>query len=439
MYKIDSVEAVRGYGESKIGGRPENQDAYGFADTPLGLVITVCDGMGGMQGGSTASAIAVRTIVDDVVKASKDDDPADVIKRAVIHANAEIMDASENNPSLAGMGTTATVLIINKNAAWIGHVGDSRVYQLRNGRKVYRTFDDSLVFTYVKNKIMTEEEARNSANSNVILKALGVSRELDFEVTKHAYLKNDRFILCTDGYWGNMPEIQFLKLVRKKGNVRDIIKDATSQIENAGMLDKNGHFDNLTVAMIDTTCSSSYKDKSLLRLYAGFAAALLAILLLVCGIVWYVNRQPADQGGSTPPDVPAQVDSSQVQNNQDESLGAESAHKDSSESTPATKLKTEVEQHHEQKTDDTDETGNHEQKNDDDLNRGNRFEEEPGDDVTDDEYTEIVYVVKANDNLGRIAREFHVSKDDLMTWNNIKNENKIYKGQKLTIKTKNPR
>ena len=72
------------------------------------------------------------------------------------------------------MGTTVTALLIGRSYALVAHVGDSRIYQLRKGKKVYRSFDHSMVFEMVRKKVITEEQARLSAQSNIIMKALGI-------------------------------------------------------------------------------------------------------------------------------------------------------------------------------------------------------------------------------------------------------------------------
>lgn len=87
------------------------------------------------------------------------------------------------------MGTTVTVLLINEEKATVAYVGDSRIYQIRKGRKIFRTFDHSMVFRMVKKKIITEEQARLSAQSNIILRAVGLKPDLDVDVFDLPYDK----------------------------------------------------------------------------------------------------------------------------------------------------------------------------------------------------------------------------------------------------------
>ena len=100
------------------------------------------------------------------------------------------------------MGSTCTVLLINDTSAIVAHVGDSRVYQIRGRNKIFRTFDHSMVFDLVKQKVITEEQARLSAQSNVITRALGIKPDIEVDVVELPYDAGDRFILTTDGIHG---------------------------------------------------------------------------------------------------------------------------------------------------------------------------------------------------------------------------------------------
>ena len=189
MELIKSEFSLRGVIESRIGGRDENQDSCGYKDTPIGTAVVVCDGMGGMQGGKYASMIAVDTIINYLMNQTAPCDTAAVLQEAIQQANATIIQVGMENPHLYGMGTTVTALILDKHCATIAYVGDSRVYQLRNKKKVFRTFDHSMVFEMVKGGVMSEEEARCSGQSNVILRALGIGPEVKADIYKVPYLE----------------------------------------------------------------------------------------------------------------------------------------------------------------------------------------------------------------------------------------------------------
>lgn len=281
LHKIDTKLPFTGYGESRQGGRNENQDSFGYTDTRFGLLVTVCDGMGGGPGGKTASNIAVKEIVNGVMEANDDETPSNALLKAIHRANLAILAAVEENPKLKGMGTTCTALLINKDSAVIAHVGDSRVYQLRHHHKVFRTFDHSLVFGLVKEKVITEEQARLSDQSNIITRALGLDAKLEIDITERAYEKGDRFMLCTDGIHGTMPEKELIEKATKSKNVGQTVDDIATYVDGEGRRNGCGH-DNLTLAIIETQNNSILKEKMSTQnkiILVGIAALLVASLV----------------------------------------------------------------------------------------------------------------------------------------------------------------
>ncbi|MBK6344995.1 MAG: serine/threonine-protein phosphatase [Bacteroidales bacterium] len=161
--------------QSLIGGRTENQDFYGSVQTQYGELIIVCDGMGGHNGGRHAAETAVRIIIEEVSNC-RASNPVNALNDAIIEANTVIWEESQADKSLKGMGTTVVALLITPEKAMSFHVGDSRVYQLWEGKIIFRTFDHSHVFEMVKAGLITEEQARISEKSNII--ARGVFGEL---------------------------------------------------------------------------------------------------------------------------------------------------------------------------------------------------------------------------------------------------------------------
>lgn len=251
---------VSAFAESRIGGRPENQDSYGWQENPRGYLVTVCDGMGGGPGGKTASTIAVKEILRSVAEASDDEEIPNILKKAIRNANLSILQAGSNHPNLKGMGSTATVLWVTPYAAYAAHVGDSRIYQLRGHRKVFRTFDHSMVFDMVGQGVITEEQARLSAQSNVITRALGIKPDVEVDVVELPYCRGDRFVLCTDGIHGTMPEQDLLRLLtNQRPTLGALTDDVATSIDNQGRSKGGGH-DNLTIAMVETKANSKLKQ-----------------------------------------------------------------------------------------------------------------------------------------------------------------------------------
>jgi len=284
MELIKTEFASAGVVVSRIGGRSENQDCYGFRDTPLGQVVVVCDGMGGVQGGRVASSIAVNSILNYLSSVSEETPVSDALTDAVRRANTDIINTGSGNPDLYGMGTTVTVLVLDKTCATVAYVGDSRIYQLRGRKKIFRTFDHSMVFEMVKNGVLTEEQARLSEQSNVILKALGIYQEIEPDIHRLPYRKGDRFILCSDGFWGAMPEKEFLSHVAQKTDkIANILEHTANVVDGIGR-NKGGNHDNLTAAIIDVKCNSLMKEKM-----SKTVKTILTVLIVLLAVSMALN------------------------------------------------------------------------------------------------------------------------------------------------------
>ncbi|MCL1933772.1 MAG: protein phosphatase 2C domain-containing protein [Candidatus Azobacteroides sp.] len=279
--------------ESLTGGRSENQDFYGHCETGDGSrLFVVCDGMGGMRGGSIASREAVRVILEEVSR-SLETDPEILLTNALQKANATVFRLGQSKEELRGMGTTVAALLIGKEKATAAHVGDSRIYQLRGKRKVFRTFDHSVVFELVKQGTLTEEQARLSDDSNLISRALGMKPTVEPEITGNLpYLKGDRFMLCTDGISGAVEERELLKMAASKKTAEETVKYITAEIDTIG-IKAGGEHDNLTLALIDVI---NTLQKPAMNKKSKLIIIILALLLLVSiGLNIYTYLCPKKQ------------------------------------------------------------------------------------------------------------------------------------------------
>lgn len=253
--------------ESRTGGRTENQDSCngrGLSEQGDKLLLSVCDGMGGAAGGSFASRMAIETIFDvvaqnmTVVNTDNDEAILRVLEKAVRKANAAVWQRSCDEPLLRGMGTTTVTLLLTPRAAYVAHVGDSRLYQLRDGNKVFRTWDHSRVFELVEMGHYTEEEARTATASNIITRAVGVKSSVEVDTRRLEYNQGDRFVLCSDGIWGTMPEDQLIKLLSSERNNRRASAKVAQDVDDMGIQSKE-EYDNLTVVMADVKQDSKYR------------------------------------------------------------------------------------------------------------------------------------------------------------------------------------
>lgn len=285
MYKIETTFPLHGFLDTRIGGRQENQDYCGFSNTPLGSLFIVCDGMGGLEDGSIASSTATNTIISTILEANPNEYPDIVIREAVECANDAILELSKSSES-GSMGTTLTLILINNECAYVTYLGDSRIYQLRKGKKVFRTFDNSYVFELVKSHVITEEQARTANNSNVITKALGISDTIEFDVVKLPYDKNDRFLLCTDGFWGSYPEPQIIQFVSGGNDLRLTLERAMRKVEKAGQLEKNSQHDNYSAILFEVNTYSKYRSK----VEKKFKILSAVLLFLLAASLAYIFR-----------------------------------------------------------------------------------------------------------------------------------------------------
>ncbi len=192
--------------------RKAQEDCHSFKlDTPNGDLFVVCDGMGGHVGGAKASNLAVDSIVEYINK-EKYATPIDALNGALQFANMQILGFADANPEYKGMGTTACILLLRDDGAWIAHVGDSRIYlYLGKEKKLHRiTKDHSYVQTLVDAGEITDEQAEHHPNKNRILKALGIKPDLTptFNFEKRPILpkRGDIFLICSDGLSGMIPD-----------------------------------------------------------------------------------------------------------------------------------------------------------------------------------------------------------------------------------------
>ena len=277
--KLSSVSYhVAGAAYSAIGGRPENQDCCGFGETPLGYLALVCDGMGGGPAGSTASSLAVNSILRSFSAFAPTIDRAEALRMAISQAETDIEVAMQKDSRLVGMGTTVVALLVNEQSAVIATLGDSRCYQFRRGKTLFRSTDQSLVGELVRAGAITEEQARTSPQANVITAALGSSSNHEPNIVERPYLAGDRFILCTDGVWGSMPHPDLLDRFCQAMPLDAIADNMCVEVDRIG-LSSNGHFDNHSFAVIEVNKDSVLKEK-MNKLYKIIVAA-LAILLLI--------------------------------------------------------------------------------------------------------------------------------------------------------------
>ncbi|MBT4511570.1 MAG: Stp1/IreP family PP2C-type Ser/Thr phosphatase [Chloroflexi bacterium] len=225
--------------------REENQDYYGFYEgTPYGYLWAVCDGMGGAAGGKKASIMAVE-LIRDTFHEEDHENIEEVIRTSVTRANKAIFERSLEEPVLHGMGTTAVILVIKNTQAYIAHVGDSRIYLVREGQMQQLTTDHSLVQGLVEEGTLTKEQAKDHPQSHIITRSIGVMEKVDCDIrsTPIELKPDDRFILCSDGLTGMVSEEVIREFALEFGP-----RQACKKLID--LANKNGGTDNITVQII---------------------------------------------------------------------------------------------------------------------------------------------------------------------------------------------
>jgi protein phosphatase len=218
--KTINVSAFNYY--SSIGKRTNNEDNYGVIPNEI---FVVCDGVGGSQKGEKASEIVVDGILENYNKNSS------ISIYEVISEIEKKMTVYQNTfPESVGMSTTLVFLQNLKDSINIAWCGDSRVYQIRNGKIIYQTLDHSWVNEAVKAGIISHEEGINHPKRNVITRAIqGAHKIANIEETSiHNVMDNDYFLLCSDGVLESLNDDDIENLFNTNQNTESII-DAIKQ------------------------------------------------------------------------------------------------------------------------------------------------------------------------------------------------------------------
>lgn len=240
---------IEAYGLSITGQvRQANEDSCGFATVPNGELFVVCDGMGGHVGGATASRIAVDQIIQHF-KAQRYPNIYQALHDALCRANIQIIGAANAEPSLKGMGTTACIVLVDGNDAYIAHVGDSRIYLYEEQKKrLFRiTKDHSFVQSLVDMGQLDDRDAEHHPRKNVIMKALGTREELKPEVYMSPVqpAKGDMFLICSDGLSGMVDDDGIEAILSSDQSIEQKVLDL---VTNANVPGKG--LDNITAQVI---------------------------------------------------------------------------------------------------------------------------------------------------------------------------------------------
>ena len=235
--------------------REHNEDTIG-TDGDIGLVV-LADGMGGYKAGEVASGIAVRTVLALIKDAVDREDlsrhdeanglsrPGILLRDAITRANKVIYQTAKTQSNCEGMGTTVVAGLLFDDKLTIAHVGDSRLYRCRDGKLEQVTQDHSLLQELVSRGFYTPEEAQRAAAKNYVTRALGVEPTVDVEITEVPVLKDDVYLLCSDGL-SDMVEDDDIQLTINTFGAN--LETVAKQLVLLG--NDNGGRDNISVVLV---------------------------------------------------------------------------------------------------------------------------------------------------------------------------------------------
>lgn len=234
--------------------RGNNEDSA-ITDTEIGLAL-VADGMGGYKAGEVASAIAAKVVLDDLRAARNrhqfrriEGDETEsrevaVLRAAIESANRHIFETARRAPQCRGMGTTIVAALFSNSKITVAHVGDSRVYRLRDGQLDQVTSDHSLMQELIDKGFYSVAEAEASTPKNLVTRALGIEESVTVDLKEMATTPGDVFLLCSDGLTDMVSDEEIRGTLERCGGQLERATRALIELANAG-----GGKDNISVVL----------------------------------------------------------------------------------------------------------------------------------------------------------------------------------------------
>jgi protein phosphatase len=236
--------------------RKGNEDSLFI--NPEQHLFVVADGMGGHAAGEVASKVAVESINEFVSMTAGDEEitwpfgldesmsyDGNRLKTAIRYANNRVLEATKESSEYEGMATTVAAVLLDGNTANLAHVGDSRVYLVRDSQLTQLTSDHSWVNEQLQSGVLSAEQARSHPLRNVVTRALGGRPDLQVDMQVHKAQPGDILILCSDGLTTMVPDAEILRIVKESGEDLETAAKALVSEANA-----RGGEDNITVVLL---------------------------------------------------------------------------------------------------------------------------------------------------------------------------------------------
>ena len=222
------------YAVSDIGGRKVNEDTVGTYESKERAGFVLCDGLGGHGMGDAASRLVKDVFINQFENV---EDIKDVLPTAFSAGQDILMAEQKRLNATRKMKTTAVALVIDDKKAYVGHVGDSRLYIFRNNKVLKRTLDHSIPQMLVMSKEIKESEIRNHPDRSMLLKVMGIEwDEPMFELMRPISLKKcQAFLLCSDGFWELIDEDRMCALLEKSRSPEEWLKRMGDEVKANGL------------------------------------------------------------------------------------------------------------------------------------------------------------------------------------------------------------
>ncbi len=270
--------------------RQKNEDYFGHFTGGYGELIIVSDGMGGNKGGFVASRVTVDVVKKHFDSLSETFNEKNELAQCLINADKELKRQADEDVELKEMGATAVIVLIRNGMAYLAHIGDSRIYLIRNKSIHQLTKDHSLVQQLVDAKILTEEGAKTHPKRNVITRSLGADGNSEPETQEPiALFKDDKFILCSDGLTSYIEGEELKNVVEENP-----LQQACGKLIN--IANERGGRDNITVQIVKVTKGKKQPIKipyNMKKYALPAAGTFLVICLMITAYVFRANIFPA--------------------------------------------------------------------------------------------------------------------------------------------------
>jgi protein phosphatase len=243
---MDSIYKIAAHCRSDIGLRRKRNEDICAVCTKFQYFL-VADGIGGALAGDIASSLFLDAVSETLTFTGKitPEESCEKIKTCFQNANKRIQQHVSENPAHKGMGCTAELLIICDDEFILGHIGDSRTYSFCNNILERLTEDHTLIREQLNLGIISEQQAKMSAFNNILLRAVGVEPQVEFDIHRGKIAPGTLFVLCTDGLYNMVPEHEMLPVLKYHAPL------ALKTEMLIGMANNAGGADNITVTLVE--------------------------------------------------------------------------------------------------------------------------------------------------------------------------------------------